>query len=262
MRRMLFALLLALVAARASALPVQNVAALSGIACMPNLKSLSPRPPFNQISATAPLLILPLGDSLTEGVPLESGVLNGGYRPELYRLLTRVGLPFRFVGSMESGPDDLPDKRHEGHGGWTIADVASIAAGVVARFHPDVVLLGAGGNDEVAGRDMIQAASELMALAESMAAAGPLVVVQTRPVRGDEFENVNERFNERLRALVALAGPPVYLADNNRCLLGGDLLGDLRHPTVEGNRKLAEGWFEALEPVVAALVSRRAGGSD
>ena len=67
------------------------------------------------------LRIMPLGDSITEGVPGD-GVECGGYRAPLYKLLTADGYTVDFVGTNTVRPGDLVDEvQHEGHGGWRIS---------------------------------------------------------------------------------------------------------------------------------------------
>ena len=92
----------------------------------------------------APIKILPVGDSCTEGMGDPDW---GSYRTELYRLYKEAGLDFDFVGSNKGGPSSLPDKDNEGHSGWTIPQVASSIDNWLNTHNPDVVFLWIGGND-------------------------------------------------------------------------------------------------------------------
>ena len=64
--------------------------------------------------------ILPLGDSITEGVPFT-------YRYPLYNMLSDERHPFDFVGSHTDGGWDYPeegwDRDHEGWSGWTTQSI-------------------------------------------------------------------------------------------------------------------------------------------
>ena len=197
-----------------------------------------------------PLLILPLGDSLTSGVPVD-GKPDGGYRTELYRLLKAGGCVFHFVGSEINGPDDLPEKNNEGHGGFRIDEIAAVTDAALQKFQPDMVLLGAGGNDELQGLRLKSAPQRLLSLVRRIAARSPhaLVLVQTRPIRTDGLQPANEKFNASVRRLIDREHrrtPSIWLVDNARRVSKADLLPDGRHPTPKGNEKLAQGWYEAI----------------
>lgn len=123
--------------------------------------------------------IMPLGDSITDGVNVGGGgcdlgdnncPANGervGYRKDLKDALTAAGYQFNFVGSLQSGGDSgfLPsDPQHEGHGGCTIARLVTgtgnngcAGSGMLSEWltaqKPDVVLLHIGTNDLGNGSD-------------------------------------------------------------------------------------------------------------
>ena len=96
-----------------------------------------------------PVVIMPLGDSITSGydasIPISE---RNGYRKYLWELLTESGYDIDFVGSLESGT--FPDKQHEGHGGWTDAQIeADIDTFLDAANPPavDIILLHIGTNN-------------------------------------------------------------------------------------------------------------------
>ena len=59
--------------------------------------------------------IMPLGDSITDGL-----TVAGGYRIKLWSSIQNLGITIDFVGSLSNGPAELGDKNHEGHSGWRI----------------------------------------------------------------------------------------------------------------------------------------------
>jgi hypothetical protein len=65
--------------------------------------------------------IMPMGDSITLGVPVA-----GGYRDPLYTLLNTRGDTFTLVGSLTDYAtttlSNAGQTHHEGHSGYTIAD--------------------------------------------------------------------------------------------------------------------------------------------
>jgi lysophospholipase L1-like esterase len=89
-------------------------------------------------SAVPALRIMPLGDSITEWQCNSES--QGGWRNFLGQSL-RQKVSFDFVGSQYGCGN------HEGHSGWTIAQLAQIAHEVVSAHEPDVLLLQAGTND-------------------------------------------------------------------------------------------------------------------
>src|SRR5689334_8226516 len=68
-------------------------------------------------AAAAPVRVMPLGDSITQGGSI------GGYRLDLGTKLRAAGRSIDFVGSLTDGPASMPDRNHEGHPGWTIAQI-------------------------------------------------------------------------------------------------------------------------------------------
>ena len=90
--------------------------------------------------------ILPLGDSITEGVGWEAG---GGYRAVLREKLVEAGYAVDYVGSNESNPGSMgDDKQHEGHSGWKIDDLrANLPLWFKMVEDPHVILLMVGTND-------------------------------------------------------------------------------------------------------------------
>ena len=66
------------------------------------------------VRCSDPVLIMPLGDSITRGEDLV------GYRRELYVDLKNAGYDVDFVGSLQDGSSTgyTFDYDHEGHGGW------------------------------------------------------------------------------------------------------------------------------------------------
>lgn len=82
---------------------------------------------------------MPLGDSITQWQCNNES--SGGYRSFLGDSIKHGGYSFDFVGSQYDCGN------HEGHSGWTIAQLEGIAATVLAAHTPDVVLIQAGTND-------------------------------------------------------------------------------------------------------------------
>ena len=116
-------------------------------------------PPVVSVVATsqpAAMRIMPLGDSITQWncghikrVPDDGATASfGGYRGFLFSQLAQLwgkpsylSKPFETVGGMYDCGS------HEGHSGWTCADLDSIITASATAYRPDVVLLMCGTND-------------------------------------------------------------------------------------------------------------------
>jgi hypothetical protein len=97
--------------------------------------------------------IMPLGDSITEGVfgPVAAGpelALRGGYRGPLYRSLVDNGYTVDFAGRLLAGGSLVPqiDPEHEGGSGWTDNQVAASVYSYLQDNPADIVLLHIGTN--------------------------------------------------------------------------------------------------------------------
>ena len=241
-----------------------------------------------------PIVVLPLGDSITQGASQPASV-PGGYRSPLFELLTNAGYRVQFVGSYAINPSatltGAGNASHEGHGGYTTTNLLDNLdgdgagtsgnngghwldglAGTRPPVYPDVILLLAGVND--LGVNQLSAAQGLAgldALLNKLAALRPAarVVVSTlTPYIGAVYplrEQHEEEFNAALPALVAAhhaRGQRVTLCDartriditNAPALLCSDGV----HPNQAGYNALAQMWFAAF-PEIPLLETWRTG---
>jgi lysophospholipase L1-like esterase len=109
-------------------------------------------------SARSEIKIMPLGDSITQGV--SSGVAEDSrvsYRKDLWDQLGTAGHEVNFVGSLNNG-SAIPnfDPNHEGHPGWRADEIVNGRASDpgagrldvwLLNHQPDIVLLHIGTND-------------------------------------------------------------------------------------------------------------------
>ena len=218
----------------------------------------------------APIVIMPLGDSITRGI----GGNKAGYREPLYKALTGAGYLISYVGSetldstaflMANGND-----HHEGHGGYTISQIdagldgpttgwLTGVPGVRDAVYPDVILLMAGTNDLAANITGAVALSRMDALLTKLSALRPaaLIVVSTLvPYTYGPTAAIREQrnldFNAGLPALVEAhrtAGHRVWLFDVRTRINStvGGMGSDGLHPNQTGYNAMAAGWFEAIQ---------------
>lgn len=206
------------------------------------------------------LSILPFGDSITYGVIASSSdTESGGYRKFMQDRLRALNVTVNFVGSLSNGPADMQDRDHEGHRGWTLNQLNSIDAGVLAATRPDAVLLIAGTNDSSTDSvsTMLQDLRNLLISLTSQDPNVTIFVGSLPPVRvGQQSQARADRvdaYNDAMPALIeelAAEGRKVVFVDM-RDLTPDDItappLDSGLHPTAEGYAKIAEHWLDALE---------------
>ena len=197
---------------------------------------------------TPTVKIMPLGDSITDGVGMES---RGGYRIEFWRLATLEGLSTDFVGSLMNGPASLPDKDHEGHSGWEISLLWENVGNWLTTFKPEVVLLMIGTNDVFRQTDLARAPERYAMLLDRIATVAPETFVVAALITPSRDPLVDQRvvaFNNAIRPLILQrqsAGLPISLVDMHPALTNADLADDV-HPNESGYNKMAAVWFDEL----------------
>lgn len=203
---------------------------------------------FNPCPATGPCEILPLGDSITDGLGVTGG---GGYRIELFRLALMAQQDITYVGGSMNGPqmvDNQPFPRsHEGHSGWTISQIDGIVPSPALGPDPHIVLLHIGTND-MRG-DVSMAATRLGTLIDQIVMDLPdalLVVAKIIPYPAQA--NQVTTYNNAIPAVVqmrASAGKHVVLVDQFMGFPNNEL-ADGVHPNAAGYARMARVWYAAI----------------
>jgi acyl-CoA thioesterase I len=217
--------------------------------------------PVQQENSRA-LRIMPLGSSSTLGKGSDS---NGGYRAPLYELLNRAGTRVDFVGSLSDGPDELPDKDHEGHSGWCVSNpcyegrmdtgIAEHLDDWLTSTQPDVILLYAGGNDMSAGAsgtEVAQRTDDLLSRAFELLPDVHVVVGLLFSKNDPEKDEQVRAFNSAVPAVAQqhnAAGHSVSLVDLYS-LIGETDFSDETHLNEQGYQKMAEAWMQELATIV------------
>ncbi|MCG5463358.1 cellulose binding domain-containing protein [Micromonospora sp. MED01] len=193
--------------------------------------------------------VMPLGDSITDGFNVP-----GGYRIELWQRFTSGGYRIDFVGSQFNGPASLGDHDHQGHSGWTIAQIDANVVNWLRATNPRTVLLHIGTNDMYG--DTSGAPSRLATLVDRITNTAPnadVFVATIIPKSG--ADNQVRGYNAAIPGIVqsrAAAGKRVHLVDMYRALTLSDL-ADGVHPNATGYRKMAAAWYDALRTVPGSI---------
>jgi len=196
--------------------------------------------------AVIPTRVMPLGDSITDGLPSP-----GGYRSDLWQYMKADGMKVDFVGSRSSGPPQLGDHDGEGHPGWRIHQLSTHAREWLLRYRPDIVLLQIGTNDVIQNRDLRSAPARLGTLIDLIAATLPSVrvyVATVTPLAGRVRDARARAFNAAIPGVVArhAASGRIHLVDMHAALGADDLFADGIHPTNGGYAKMAARWYSAI----------------
>lgn len=208
--------------------------------------------------------VLPIGDSITEGcctAPM------GGYRIELFRQATKNGKNLTFVGLASNGPSTVDGKtfpkKHEGHGGYTISQIAGLADNSIASSRPHIVILKIGTNDINNNNDIANAPKRLEGLIDQIIKAAPdalLVVSAIIPTKTDGTNQRVQAYNGAIPALVdarAKAGKHVVFVDNYKAYTQNTnyknaYMADNLHPNDAGYAVLGQSFYDVIASVLPA----------
>jgi lysophospholipase L1-like esterase len=230
-------------------------------------------------AAAETLKIMPLGDSITLGVPVD-----GGYRLPLYNKLTAAGYQIQFVGTDTGYSGGMPagQKNHEGHSGFVISTGAG-RTGLAENLNswmgpsgakPDVILLMIGTNDVDLNYDLPNAPNRLGSLITSITTLQPnakLIVAQIVPIKDAAKDGWVQEYNRGIAAVVAqhkANHENVSLVDMHAALDVSKDLADGLHPNASGYEKMADVWLAGIkaaspvpEPASMALLVTGACGA-
>lgn len=218
--------------------------------------------PVCVLPAVTPLRIMPLGDSITDGVGF-----CGGYRAPLYKMLANAKYNVNFVGSQtDNAPAWLPQPNHEGHSGYRIDQIQSgFVNWAKSGASPDIILLLIGTNDYGQDHDPANAYKRLDQLITLIATNKPSakLIVANLTIRTD-YPNletaIETTFNPNVPSIVAkhaALGQNVSFVDMHAALGASDLVDKL-HPNESGYNKMAATWFNAITALVPAPGSTHA----
>lgn len=195
-----------------------------------------------------PVTIMPMGDSITAGVPVP-----GGYRELLYnRLIERFDVDF--VGQLDD--NDEPSAKaiwHEGHGGHNTQQIRFVVGDSLLANKPDIVLLMTGSNlvDDFE--------THLNALLNDINYRGQTrdLFIATVPMSTNDERNAYlESENTYIRTLPAtwqvVPEAPlmrVHLVEIEPLINTELHLSDWVHPNLAGYEVIADAWYDAMTSI-------------
>ncbi len=193
-----------------------------------------------------PLKVMPVGDSITEG---NGWQVPGAYRPHLWELTQKDGLPVDFVGSKNSGPDTLPDRDHSQLGGQ-IQDVDRDIEPDLRKYQPDAILLHIGTNNIWRDGELPTLAPQrLSRLIDHITAVAPKARLYVASIVPSVEHEVNVRqYNKTIAPMVkekAARGANIRFVGIHAALTHDDLIDGI-HPNPRGYAIMAEEWWSAI----------------
>lgn len=214
-----------------------------------------PVPPGEPIPGT--VRIMPLGDSITEGV-------SGGFRNGLWNRLTADGYKLDYVGPRYDKWTQVPDKDHAGTPGFTTGGVIDNIDAWMNTYKPQIVLLLIGTNDLAwwMTESPDATAGRVGTIIDKIKATSPdtyILVGTITPMKGvappnniDRNTLVNQ-YNAAVRKVVAdraAKGARTSIAETNAAVSLSDLYDEV-HPNAAGHEKMAQVWYQAVKPLLS-----------
>jgi acyl-CoA thioesterase I len=223
--------------------------------------------------------ILCLGNSITNG----TSIFNS-YRRDLWQLLSDGRYNFDFVGSWSKHhmggqvPDPDFDLDHEGHSGWTAADIFHAPSWDSARgniyswlkeYNPDIVLVELGTNDVFQCRpvtDIIKNFTELVEILRKKNKRVKIFFAEIPPL-GPQWAQKklcgnDTTYDQRIKALnrsiLIFAKDNITplslidVVDQYAGISGANQYDDI-HPNLSGEKLMAERWFDAIHGYVSKM---------
>ncbi|KAF9880547.1 putative carbohydrate esterase family 3 protein [Colletotrichum karsti] len=219
--------------------------------------SMSPRSSLERRAKDFYLRIMPLGASITKGEPAPpDDQEKNGYRKPLRDRLREDGWEVNMVGSVEDW-GTMSDRQNEGHPGWRISEIHSLARDTVRKWKPNLILINAGTNDATQNRDtepaseshirMEKMITELFSIVpETTIILSTLLPHSSTPEAAERIKAMNQETIKLVKKLEQVPGYRISLANmDDGFITLGDIF-DGTHPTLLGRRKMAAVWHEAI----------------
>lgn len=218
------------------------------------------------LSLPAQVKIMPIGDSITQGMNVGYDNLNGlnSYRRFLWLLLENANIDVDFVGSQTEvygtpTPENDFDKDHEGYGGWRADQIlygnwyGTTLSTWMATHNPDVTLVHIGTNDLIQGQSVLSTLGEIGAMIDTMRVYNPYVQIYLAQIIGSTYpwNTQVDSLNSNIPALAAaktMGHSPITVVNMPAVFnpVIHNVAGEGVHPNIAGEQVMAQAWFDAI----------------
>jgi len=209
-------------------------------------------PGTTRVTTGRDLSILPLGDSITNGYPV-----NGGYRLRLLEKLAAGGYLVHMAGSGKNNSEGMADPYHEGWPGWGIQPIMDRMDRILGVYQPDIILLMIGTNHLVGSGKTQADIDQTLALYDGLLAkifqVSPNTHVIVSPILPMQGNTLPPLFNAALQtkvAALAVQGRQISWC-SQMAGIRVDQLADGIHPNAQGYTAMGDHWHEAIQAITA-----------
>ena len=225
------------------------------------------------ICAAAPLRVVCIGDSITQGRGNRNGsgaevVSTDGWRYAFWKNCVAAGYPIEFVGSTDTGFESTPvyadfqgqtfSNLHEAHWGWTAEQLRDQLKTTSALWTADLALVYLGTNREPQSDEdkisdpegVARTVAAMRSIVEILRANNPKIAIVLRSPGGDVPRNQQlEAAYQKMANDLGTPSSPISVV-----LQGPDWQWDPKapntdtvdgcHPNKQGDQKIADGFFQ------------------
>jgi len=213
---------------------------------------------FVLVSATfgQTVRIVPIGNSITQ-----ADAARLSFRYALWKKFIDAGATVDFVGSLQAhngGTPSFPtyqgntfDQDHEGHWGWRADEIESNLPTWLQGYDADIALVHLGTNDMIQGQTVASTITELEGIIDVLRADNPNITILLAQVIPNNWNYDVTALNAAIAGIPAnksQANSPVVLVDQFTGFSATTDTYDGVHPNADGEEKMAQNWFDALQP--------------
>jgi len=213
--------------------------------------------------------ISPMGDSITVGENNSSEAKPPSYRKAMWEKLKNVGWNGDFIGHFTTNHNGDFDQDHDAKIGGLVSDLFSVVSSSWPTGNPpDVVLLYIGTNDLFQSIPVATVIDDVRNLIDMLRVSNPNIIIfiaELFPISQEDWwmpsKNIYVEYNQQIVKLARENTTPTSPIISVDQFTGfdetTDLLSDNIHPNSNGEEKIAQKWFEALQtsPEIAQLAN-------
>ena len=199
------------------------------------------------------LNIMPMGDSITFGFPV-----NNGYRKRLLDALAAGGYQVHMVGGVRSNSNGMDEPYHEGWPSQRVEYLRDVMAErALPVYRPDLILLMIGTNNLAWGGktqadvdNALTAYDGLLARIAQLAPASAIIVAPILPIQGTDLPTgFNAALQAKVTALAAQGRRIFWCAQMSGITVAQ--LPDGIHPGAQAYSTMGDSWYAAIQAIAS-----------